>query len=125
MLVLILHHLATGDFQRVFAHQLMSACVMEYQILVNYRFPICISNIYIKFMFVTTYTNNNSFGQSGDIINIDVTVYLNVCSYLFLNLDFRPSPYMFVYITLSVVIAAVLFFPLVSSPLCSRIYLNV
>lgn len=37
MPVLIPHLLAMEDFQRVYAHQLMSACAMEYLILASYR----------------------------------------------------------------------------------------
>lgn len=76
-LVLILHPLAMEDFRRVFVHQLMSACVMEYLILASYRSGVC-----LLLLLLHAYVSSlmNSLVQDGDIINIDVTVYLNVCS---------------------------------------------
>ncbi|KAL4274186.1 hypothetical protein AHAS_AhasUnG0017900 [Arachis hypogaea] len=88
MLVLIPYPLALVDFQKKCAHQLMSACAMEYPILGNYRFhkPLSIYiiiNLFFHFILGMHITHKPmthiSFLQNGDIININVTVYFNVC----------------------------------------------
>lgn len=80
---LILHLWAMVGFQRVFVLQLMSACVMAYLILVSYRFIDCGNNLFLVPLtfWPPIYSDNLSLAmQDGDIINIDVTVYLNVYS---------------------------------------------
>jgi len=87
MLVLIPLPLAMVDFRKVCAHQLMSACAMEYLILDSYRFvkPILLLLLFLTFPFASILfitTDIRHFLQNGDIINIDVTVYLDVCFFL-------------------------------------------
>lgn len=81
MLVLIPHPLAMVDFRKACAHQLMSACAMEYLILGSYRFyePILLFLTLSLACILLVTDDNDLFLQNGDIINIDVTVYLDVC----------------------------------------------
>ena len=72
--------LAMVGFQRVYVHQWMNVFATEYQIPVHLR-----SSPFKFFSFLTLYFWLFKFKlkicvylQDGDIINIDVTVYLNV-----------------------------------------------
>ncbi|KAG4403326.1 hypothetical protein GLYMA_01G087000v4 [Glycine max] len=79
MPVLIPHPLAMVDFRKVCAHLLMSACAMEYLILGSYRFyePILLFLTLSLACILLVTDDNDLFLQNGDIINIDVTVYLD------------------------------------------------
>ena len=76
--------LAMVGFQRVYVHQWMNAFAMEYQILVHWR---CFSFKLLSYLTMYFWLFKYKFKwnlwyvfylQDGDIINIDVTVYLNV-----------------------------------------------
>lgn len=74
--------LAMVVFQRVFAHLWMNAFAMEYQIPVSLR-SFYTNSFVVRFQNLA-WKNVHTFFylQDGDIINIDVTVYLNVsCSF--------------------------------------------
>lgn len=104
MLALILHLLDMVVSLKAYAHLLMNACVMVYLIHASSRFCKMAKYLHLQELWVIWFEvfiglKYHGQMQDGDIINIDVTVYLNVYSSFHQSYSFRKHmPLFFLYV---------------------------